>query len=502
MKKNITSIGIAAAVVIALTVSIFLVTREPEEDISPALPQVEEELRLLSGRSIYEIDSVSVSALGDAYTVTFSGEEPPPPPEESSGLEPGPEELPALEELPAREEEDRSDEYGLAEIQGVPLDTGRLEEIIRSAADFQALRLLEEGVQPSAEYGFLPARASVEVRYRDGSSGQFLLGDEAPGGLGTYCLYNENLYLTDNSLAASFLYGKLDLVSLTVTDLSEKGYQPDAVILSGSARPQAIHLQSLASRGEGASLYYNSSAAYEMTAPQTAAVDSGAAWSLSALTAVTADSAAMVHPSAEDLAGFGLDDPYSQVEFTVGGERVTLLLSLLSDGTCFLYRPDLPVVFKISADQAPWAYWQAEDLLSKTVFSPDMDGLSAVTLTAPGRTYAFTFSEAEEQRTVSLNGNELKMSDFRPLYREMTGVSRNMAADEPMEEGAELVLSIRYQFTDPQLPDGQVSFYKGPARRLYVSTDGTSRHLVLSSFADGLIQSCEALLASGQEASA
>lgn len=465
MKKTLLYSVVFLVVISALGISLYLLNKEPEAEES----STEEQIAILpaSGTPSY-IEVLHPDE--ESYLVIFG---------EENGI--------TTYELSGFTED-------------VPLDMTRLDTLYGSVAGLWANQVLEQGTEPSGDYGLNPPAATINFSYSDGTTYQVLLGDTVPS-LGTYCYYDGTLSLINSDVAASLSSRKYDYVNHSIVSLYEDLgiYQPDTVTLGGTVREEDIRIQRLAAQSEDAYLYYNATAAYEIQSPINGALDSTASQNLSSVMSLAADGIYTVDPMEEELTELGFDEPYSTIGVMADGTAFTLYTVRREPDQILLRRDRVPVIYIVNAERIPWLEYQAAEILSKTAYNPKLDDLSRIVLSSADATYTFDLSKEDDNLIVTLNGTQVNASVFRTLYREMTAISMETPA-EPPTEGTQPSVTIRYTFVGGAHPDAVVELVPGSARRVHVVVDGVDTgYETLASYGDQLLTDSQDLLTQAGE---
>lgn len=158
-----------------------------------------------------------------------------------------------------------------------------------------------------------------------------------------------------------------------------------------------------------------------------------------------ANQIAAVNPTEEQLAEYGLDEPYSVVSVSIDGvEQFTLRASERnSNNYVYMTKDGSPFVYLVSASRLSWLTVQVEQL-TQSVYEPvELDELSSLTVESTDQSYTFLVTQGEEQ-TVTGNGEEVDSELFAELYRTITAIPPDeLSSGEPSLEKV-LTMTVRY----------------------------------------------------------
>ena len=202
---------------------------------------------------------------------------------------------------------------------------------------------------------------------------------------------------------------------------------------------------------------------YMMTSPYLRGCNSDKIQNLQSFTSLTASRAVKAYPTEEDLAAYGLDEPYSVAELhtavstlvddpdassTSSGEEAEQVTSFYNvaehtirvgdtdeDGNYYVTVDDIPVVYLVSSSSISlWVEAQYDDLADSLLFMRDITTVKNVSVTIDGEktTFDLTHYPDEEDRddmmVVKSGDQTLDTASFRSLYQNLMGITRYGAA--------------------------------------------------------------------------
>ena len=353
----------------------------------------------------------------------------------------------------------KEDGIHLEHFPDVPLDQEGLEALFHYASLVRSLEQLS-GDNNKEEYGLAHPQAAVTVSLKDNSSYALSFGDVVPGqdtAETRYLLSNDQIYTTYSLYAQPFFRSEESYIDhritplsrslsdaaatsdtiLTVTDLSlHKDPGEDfSVSLSGTEQVMSYALQKYELRA-GNRIY-----------PFTA--DALGTDFLFSVFNLISDSVVCVHPSDEDLASFGLQDPAMIAEVSWQSASAltgsfALSISPQADGGAYLMRRDTDIIYHL-ANVPLFCTAEWPSLVSTYLLMPKLTDLVSVTIETPEKQYRFC--PDFENQTVQIDDHTIPLSSFQDFYTRLI----QMKADSlvyPTQETADLFSAgcIRYEY--------------------------------------------------------
>ena len=203
-----------------------------------------------------------------------------------------------------------------------------------------------------------------------------------------------------------------------------------------------------------------------------------------AVNGLSASDVAAIHPDEAMLAEYGLDDPYTVVDFNRDGEDFHLDIGA-SDGSGnrYVMTDGKDVVFVVAESSLPWISIDITKMFSSILYLPFIDDVSQVDLMLNGETYSFEMELAEPEEPeegeeaeepslgrVTYNGQELDLDNYRTMYQFFL-----LAPAEDLNlDGAtgELIASITYHYHDDPDRTDTIEFYQISDRRVALGLNG------------------------------
>ncbi len=376
----------------------------------------------------------------------------------------------------------------------LPLNTTAISDLVSA---FSSVTATDTVLSPETattasvdEFGFDKPSVTATVTYFDNVTVVFEFASLAVGN--QYYLRvdrGDTVYLTDGATAAAAMEKPETYVSLQAVNapsVNKEDENGTAVLkelsLTGPVRDNVITTVRPKETDDGAQ-FENTS--YVITAPHLIATDSAVSTEVFAVTSITASEAVALHPTAEQLAEYGLDEPRSVAhiqlsvlttttgesgEITESGfyntqDHIVRLGKKTSDGNAYYALVDArDVIYLISKEQVPWAEKTYHDFANQYLFLQKLTSLQSITCTVEGEEYCFEFTHTPEgetlddELTVTLNGQKLRTHEFRVLYQVLVTLYRTGAA--PAAPQGDPLLSVRVASLDDAIADNVIDIYE------------------------------------------
>lgn len=353
------------------------------------------------------------------------------------------------------------DTYSVDGLEGIKTSKVNTSDLISSLTGLQATRLIAEPQETDSsldqdvlsEYGLDQPAVTIQVATVGQEERTLFLGNAAPANAGTYILYDGKIYLSDTTSLSVFSKNKFSFVDNQVTETAPDSYDNTSIQLSGSVRPAPITLQikkvpeDTTTDTDNKEPTGDTQYSYTLTTPveRTISADS-AQLVLEDLFSFYANSVAAVNPSAEEMAQFGLGEPFSILTADFDGNGFTIKTSKPDqNGYVYLMRDGSPIVYSSAANRIPWLTVQYE-MLIKAIYSPsDVSDVSRLVVASTQQAFDFVLTHEDGGgMTVSCNGEELDPQTFTQLFQTITPIPpKEYTESEPTLQPA-LTMTISY----------------------------------------------------------
>ena len=377
----------------------------------------------------------------------------------------------------------------IKDCDNIAIDSSAVKKIQNAIKGITAEKKVTDGKGRLNEFGLEDDPVEVTVTGK-GEKESLMIGDEVPGQDSSqwYVLWKEEVYIVSDSNVEAFQYGVKDLVSKQITpdrDESDDSFRVTLADIQGEGMDE-IQIRHQGSE-ELAGYQVDS---YQLTAPinypASAAVSEDI---IPMFFGLKAQEVAVLHPTAEDRAQVGLDQPYRQVEIeyqTKNSEKnkLSILVSNI-DGAGNLYVENgSDVIYKCRPQDISWLNLTVDTVISHTILIPDVTSLKTLTITqGDGSSYQIQFQNmGTDNGKVLYDGKELDVDSFRNFYYGLISVEADEVILEnlPDTSGMNKIAEIKFAYMDESKKSDMVTYYSESARKAYAVLDGNERGFRLS----------------------
>lgn len=377
----------------------------------------------------------------------------------------------------------------IKDCDNIAIDNSAVKKIQNAVKGITAEKKVTDGKGRLNEFGLEDDPVEVTVTGK-GEKESLMIGDEVPGQDSSqwYVLWKEEVYIVSDSNVEAFQYGVKDLVSKQITpdrDESDDSFRVTLADIQGEGMDE-IQIRHQGSE-ELAGYQVDS---YQLTAPinypASASVSEDV---LPMFFGLKAQEVAVLHPTAEDRAQVGLDQPYRQIEIeyqTKDSEKskISILVSNI-DGAGNLYVENgSDVIYKCRPQDISWLNITVDTVISHTILIPDVTSLKTLTITqGDGSSYQIQLQNmGADNGKVLYDGKELDVDSFRNFYYGLISVEADEVILEnlPDTSGMNKIAEIRFAYMDESKKSDTVTYYSESARKAYAVLDGNERGFRLS----------------------
>lgn len=390
--------------------------------------------------------------------------------------------------------------YTVEELSGCPVNTSETGSVVQNGFSLSATKNLGT-VSNLGDYGLKSPQATVEVKFKDGSTFGYKVGNATATDSSAYYMCGTN---SDNVYVVSVDAGLLEDQNYFITkemlaipgssdstssDAATGSAGPDftQIVLSGSNFPKPVTLQ-------------KKDDSLAIVAPDSYTADSNSLSSLeSNLTTLTADSVAAVKPDAAALEKYGFTNPTVTAEFTADKKNYKLIVGAKSGKNYYAMVEGVNVVYSVTADSVNGLISQnLFSLRSKLIFLPNIETVKSVAVTSGGKTdviqvtrkeNAASSTQDKKAYTYQVTGNGGKAlqydTNYRNLYERLIGLT--IFSDAENKPSGSPAVTIQYGYFDRAGTD-KIEFYPADSRHYTVLTNGKVQGLCVKSDVDSMMQ--------------
>lgn len=377
----------------------------------------------------------------------------------------------------------------IKDCDNIAIDNSAVKKIQNAVKGITAEKKVTDGKGRLNEFGLEDDPVEVTVTGK-GEKESLMIGDEVPGQDSSqwYVLWKEEVYIVSDSNVEAFQYGVKDLVSKQITpdrDESDDSFRVTLADIQGEGMDE-IQIRHQGSE-ELAGYQVDS---YQLTAPINYPASASVSEDiLPMFFGLKAQEVAVLHPTAEDRAQVGLDQPYRQVEIeyqTKDSEKnkISILVSNI-DGAGNLYVENgSDVIYKCRPQDISWLNITVDTVISHTILIPDVTSLKTLTITqGDGSSYQIQLQNmGTDNGKVLYDGKELDVDSFRNFYYGLISVEADEVILEnlPDTSGMNKIAEIQFVYMDESKKSDTVTYYSESARKAYAVLDGNERGFRLS----------------------
>ena len=464
MKKQTTALLISLAVVVLLAgLLIFLMVRFQSEGDqtgqNSAQSSEDETIHLLSLLS-EDINTITIENPIDTFTLVNEG-----------------------------------DQFVVEGFEEVAVSSLNINNLTASIADLTAdreiLSLSEESeaetigdsAQKLSQYGLDQPQYILKIVTTEGTEEILTFGDDALDNNSIYVQYGDQVYLIDNAIA--------DILA------KEPEYEQATITLSGTVRPSPITLeiktvQEEESESEDEGVVSSSEKEYTLTTPlEQTITEASASQMTDGLFSLYANSVEAVSPTEDELASFGLDQPYSIVTVWFDGTESFTLKASAPDRNNYVYlmKEGSPLVYLVSASRLSWLKVQTEQL-TQSVYTPvEVTELSGFSVTSEDASYDFVVEHSENETKVSCNGQQVDTELFEDLYQTVTAIPPDKMSFKT--SSLQTVLTMTIDYRDEQCTDDVIEMIPTGDGSVLISINGESRYTASQDLVYQILGNCQ-----------
>ncbi|MBR2915286.1 MAG: DUF4340 domain-containing protein [Clostridia bacterium] len=151
-----------------------------------------------------------------------------------------------------------------------------------------------------------------------------------------------------------------------------------------------------------------------------------------------------------------------------------------------------PYIAKVYLETAPWMEWEPLDFVSSSLLYMYIDDVNEMKFTYDGESYNFIIGkdEAGIAQSVTCNGKEINMDEFRQFYIKVINVSREGEFKQGDETGSEM---LRINLVSETKTD-EIVFYRVTSTKAYYTIDGAGGYYTLTYEVSQLLDKLEEII--------
>ena len=402
--------------------------------------------------------------------------------------------------------------WEIEELDGINQNGTAVKACVNICSSLAGRQLVEENASDLSKYGLSEPAAKITVSSDNEADSVFLIGDEIPTGgyryivrqgsstVYTALLANINYFLQDiyYFCSTSLVYTPSQENWPTIDRLTIKRQDIDYDIVFVSVDENDAPIGLVSTQVMIKPVYAG------LNITSSAAVTHGI-WGL------TAEKAVVIHPTEEDFAQYGLDDPFCTVILDSSAEDYTLKVgdpiyatdangeetTTVSGYYCYINAQGADCIYSIPAANCVWAYFLPGDIIAGQMVMNYIMDLDGITVEGNGKTYQADITAVkkdeeagiEEVFEVKINSQDIDEQLFKNWYVFWLECPTTETYFEPLSDTDTLYCTVTLSRQDGT--EQVVKFYQTSGRRLIVEIDGNVGYKIPINYIDTLISNME-----------
>lgn len=397
--------------------------------------------------------------------------------------------------------------YNISGCEDLDMDTGLIATIVNNVNGIQSSGIITENCTDFAKYGLEDPEISAEMTFESGKTVKYSVGIKNPVDTSTSYFMVEgsnSVYLIDNSRVANYYKKVEDFISKTMLASPAEDDMPivESLIVEREDLDYRIVLEpSETSTDSNAG---GTSATHEMVEPVSSylAVENSSKIT-HGMFGLTASSIYAYHCTDADIKSAGLNVPFCRTEMKCsdGNDYVLLLSKMQSDEEsgqfCYATFENGSVIYKLSAEKAPWVTVMPVDIASRIMIGNTVWNITDLSIsTGTGKKAEFSLApkdpakeknDSSEDFTAKLNGKDIQYERFRLFYKFLISANAEDMAFEETVPNEEPLVTLEY--TDGYLDRTyKFEFYEYSPMTVLVAVNGECRFFGSRAYIDTLLE--------------
>ena len=407
--------------------------------------------------------------------------------------------------------DDEEGGYVVDEIPPHIVDFDAFMDFMTNSAQVAAIRRIPLRGQSLDDFGLSSPSATVEVEFFCGDVLRLSIGDVERVS-GHYFVMVEgfdDVYIVPRGIAGQFLRPKTQIISMFVTPplmLSSPLSAVRDITFTGGGLERPITINATAEADEEVALAALSFGASTHIVRGAATYQLDQAYGiqiLGPLFAIPALDIVAFGLSEDEIYALGFDRPYMMIEYDmingvgVEAEQMSLRFIPAEGGRFYATLMGQGAVYLI--ERKPFFDIEYERLLLRWFLTPLLMDLASVTIDFSDRSHRFDIDSSDPRDlTAYYNGQPLDMSLFHAFFRLITSAAHDgayLGVLEPPGDGQQPVLTITYEYTNPQKPPDVMMLFPGGVRRVNVFVNDVGEFAMRDMFVQRVREGSENMLA-------
>ncbi len=399
------------------------------------------------------------------------------------------------------------DAWFIPEFMGHNHNTSAVSTALESAATVTSQQVASENASDLSVYGLDAPRAEVTIEFDDDAQTvkKMLIGADSPSsGLTYICFDGENtVHAVNTSEIECYFNDKFYYIAKTVytakqpADASDTtNYSKiDSITISRKDIDYDIVLE-YDIRQDSEDIVSGNSSSHIMTSPVRLDLNPDASYNvINNVFGLTASKVAVVSPSDETLAQFGLDDPFAEVSFDiVGGDFRLLIGDEYTDENgnksgYYCYADGFDIIYIFDKASIPWAEVMPLDITMSMITTTYVYNISTIDIETADIKKHFVLNGDSENFKVTCDDMEISGDNFKNYYQYILRAPAEELYLESTAAAADIKITIAHSFgTDV------IEFIPSEDRKSIIRVNGVTSFKCRTVYADRLIENLNHLL--------
>ncbi len=401
--------------------------------------------------------------------------------------------------------------YIILDYAYIPLDSYRIQQMLENAASITVQQTVLENAEEFSKYGLDKPRATVSASFgKDGEDvKEFIIGNETPTEGKSYFAFKgeKTVYTINDDAFQLYLADK----TVCFEDTVYTQYQPsDKNDTTNYKKINKITIErkdldsnmviEYDDRKADTDMTVTNVVAYKMIEPIKVNLDSRTCRKVTEdVFGLTAAKVAAVAPNDEQLAEYGLTDPFAKVTMDIPTGDFAMIIgneyTNESEGISgrYCYVKGIDVVYVFNNDSLPWATVKPVDIIIKKLTNNDISTVSSIDFDDGNKITKITVTgDSEENLKAKLDGKDMDSALFKNFYKFIISGNAEEVYTEDTNAKADFIMTVKsVAGTDT------IEFIPSGNRKTIVKINGKVSFKCKTAFVDRLKENLE-LVRDGQ----
>lgn len=407
----------------------------------------------------------------------------------------------------------RWDLEGHEEIDRSLLSDTKFQTLAKALTGMTARSLIEENASDLEQYGLDKPKAKAAVTFQNGKY-TVLVGDTVTSGSANYLMVegNPNVYsYYSYSISSVINNDAMSFVNTSVMPSFDQSNAPDLKKITVTRKDweKPLILEAMPALPEGSTSIQVFT--HTFTSPYSVYLDlTDGNDFLNAMNGLSAQKAAFIDPTDEELASTGLDDPFCEVDMLANDtiyrlyignaiteevtDEVSGVTSTVTTGYYGKCSTVPNIIYIFSADSLIWVSMEQTRYMSELFLMPYIYDLDTVDYRDGSCDFTVKIEGDNDNNTIYLDGKETDGARFRSFYQFLVGCKGEEFYTE--EEKGEFIASFTYKYRDTR-DETTVALYASDDRRVIININGQNVFKTKWNYRTRLLENAQALLNGG-----